>query len=279
MFQPIVPLSGTAGWQFLLRTEESQLAAFGNSALIKRETEYFADNIGNATSLDALMEDRTLLKVALGAFGLEEELPKRAFIREMLEQGTDDSASFANRIADQRWRDFVTAFSFTNAAGPQVQKPGKPAEYVEQYIVRGFEIGVGESDTSMRLALNYRREIGRLTQLQSDSSIWFAIMGQAPVREVVEKALGLPAEFSQIDLDKQVEMLGDRAASILGSSDPRRLAEPETMERVLNAYLVRAQIEQGPAPGTPGLAALSLLQGTGGAQASTGIANLLASLG
>ena len=36
-----------------------------------------------------LVADRRLLKVALGAFGLEGEIDKKAFIRKVLEEGTD----------------------------------------------------------------------------------------------------------------------------------------------------------------------------------------------
>jgi hypothetical protein len=70
-FQPLIPLAGYSGWAFLNRTMDSQKSAFNESNEIKRDTEYFKENIGSVESAEDLMSDRRLLSVALGAFGLD----------------------------------------------------------------------------------------------------------------------------------------------------------------------------------------------------------------
>ncbi len=73
-FQPVVPLGGYAGWAFLNRTQTAQQSAFDESATIVRQTSYFEENIGNITTAEDLVNDRRLLEVALGAFGLDEDI-------------------------------------------------------------------------------------------------------------------------------------------------------------------------------------------------------------
>ena len=69
------------------------------------------------TSAADLVADRRLLKVALGAFGLEGEIDKKAFVRKILEEGTADPASLANRLTDKSYYKLAEAFGFGDLGG------------------------------------------------------------------------------------------------------------------------------------------------------------------
>ena len=86
-YQPVIPLGGVAGWAFLNKTKGRQSASFANSPEIKRDIAYFQANIGAIKSAKDLVANRKLLKVALGAFGLDGDLNKRFFIRKVFEEG------------------------------------------------------------------------------------------------------------------------------------------------------------------------------------------------
>ena len=73
-FQPIIPMSGLGGWAFLNATRNSQTKAFEQSPAISRDTDYFEARIGDIDSAEALVSDRRLLRVALGAFGLQDQM-------------------------------------------------------------------------------------------------------------------------------------------------------------------------------------------------------------
>ena len=81
MFQPVVISSGIAGWQFLQATYDRQVESFNSSAELKRDTDYFEQEIGNIRTAEELVSDRRLLTVALGAFGLEDDINNTYFIR------------------------------------------------------------------------------------------------------------------------------------------------------------------------------------------------------
>lgn len=121
MYTPIILGSGLAGYNYLSRTRDEQQETFAKSAQVSRDTQHFTDKMAQVQTIDDLMEDRQLLRVALGAFGLDEDLNNRAFIRKILDSDLADNTSLANRLADKRYLAFAKAFNFN---GDSAQTPG-----------------------------------------------------------------------------------------------------------------------------------------------------------
>ena len=123
-YVPAIPLSGVAGWRFLERTSERQQAAFEKSATVKREIAYFEEKIGSVTRAADLLGDRRLLKVALTAFGLEDKIDQKAFIRKVLEEGTTKEDALAVKLSDPAWKNLSAAFGFGDAGGGRTGEAG-----------------------------------------------------------------------------------------------------------------------------------------------------------
>ncbi|WP_236626173.1 DUF1217 domain-containing protein [Actibacterium mucosum] len=243
MFQPVVPFGGFAGWKFLERTREAQQTAHDNSAEIRRNSDYFRENIGKVTSVDGLIGDFRLMTVALGAFGLEDDINNRYFIRTVLSEGTLDPEALANRIANKSYAKMSEAFGFGDFATPNTQLSDFPEKIIEAYKTRQFEVAVGEVDNSMRLTLNLERELPDIiNDTTSEETKWFSVMGSEPLRRVFENALGLPTSFAALDIDKQLEVFQDRAASTFGDASVSQFSDPENMEKLVRLHLVRSQI-------------------------------------
>lgn len=277
-YTPVIPVGGIAGWRFLERTGDAQRAAFADSAQIRRDSAYFADNIATIDSADALMKDRTLLRVALTAFGLEDDLSKGAWVRKVLEEGTDSEDAFANRLSEDVYAEFSKTFGFGNAGGSRTADPGFAAMILKKYEAHLFEVAVGDVNESMRFALHYREGLADLAaEGKRNNTAWYTLLGDKPLRTVMESALGMPSEIGKLDIDQQLSLFKKRARSVFGTDDIAALATPDRVEKALNTYLARAQAEAGPTPGTPGYAALTLLQGRSSGLSSAGIANLILS--
>lgn len=275
-YQPVVPLSGIAGWRFLERTQAKQQAAFENGAELRREIAYFEETIASVKSAADLVGDRRLLKVALAAFGLEGEIDKKAFVRKVLEEGTTADGAIATRLTDPAWRKLSAAFGFGDG-GARTGQAGFASAIVSAYKARAFEAAVGDADNSMRLALNFRREIATLAA--GDGGSWYSILGSKPLRQVVEKAFGLPPEFAQIDIDKQAETLKDRCDRLFGSESLAVFQDEAAVGKLIDRFLARTQIDEGAGATGPAANALALLQGMTASGGSSGIWNLLASKG
>jgi hypothetical protein len=123
MFAPVLPIGGLGGWALLNRTIDRQQAQFARSPEVKRDLAHFRETIGKVKSAQELVSDRRLLRVALGAFGLQDDLQNRAFIQRVLESPKDDPRALANRIADRRYGELARAFGFGEPGGPTFLGP------------------------------------------------------------------------------------------------------------------------------------------------------------
>jgi Protein of unknown function (DUF1217) len=260
MFQPVLISSGLVGWQFLQRTYDSQLETFSQSAQLKRETDIFAEKIASITTAEDLVADRQLLTVALGAFGLQDDIDNRFFIQKMLSDGTTADDALANRFTDTRYRDFSAAFGFGPGEVRGSLLPGFAEDIVAKYQANSFEIAAGEQDDTMRIALYAERTLsdvvgGSGTQAQK----WFSIMGQLPLRSLFETALGLPEAFGQADIDFQLKVFQERTERFFGVTDPAEFADPDKLDQLVTSYLARSQLNSGSVGSTGAEIALTLL--------------------
>lgn len=260
-FAPVIPLDGLAGWAFLKRTRETQQAAFEKSPALTRETRAFAERIGAVRTAEDLVSDRALLKVALGAFGLQADLGSRFFIRQVLEQGTEPGA-LATRLSDKRYREMTEAFGFGRPGLPQTAKPGFAQKIIAAYQARSFEEAVGEASPDMRLALGLERDLTALASRDaSEATRWYTLIGTPPLRQVFETAFGLPKAFGTLDVDRQVGILQERTRAAFGSDALSRFAEPGAREDLTRLFLARAQIAAGAQGQSSAQIALTLLGG------------------
>ncbi len=261
MFQPVVPTGGLAGWRFLQKTYDFQREAFNQSAQLNRETDYFRENIGKVTSAKELVDDRQLLSVALGAFGLQDDINNKFFIQKMLEEGTTAEDALANRFTDKRYKDLSEAFGF----GPGEFSPTAFSSFAERivnlYETASFEVATGNVDETLRIALYAERKLPELAaDDSSERSKWFSIMGESPLRAVFDTVFSLPKAFGQQDIDKQLEVFQERAERMFGSSDPAQFSDPEVLQDLMTKYVALSQISAFNANTSSGSIALMLLQ-------------------
>lgn len=258
-FQPVLPLSGYAGWRFLSRTLEVQQQAFDRSPANLRATEYFSARIGSVRTPDDLLADRRLLEVALGAFGLDADIGNTAFLRRVLADGTLKPDALANRLVDKRYAEFSRVFGFGDL-GARTGLRGFAEDIVGRYRTKQFEKAVGQQNDGFRLALNLTGGIAEVVRSKStERGRWFAVMGNPPLRRVFEGALGLPASFGRLDLDQQLETFRARSKATFGTDRIADFAQPEKREALIRLFLLRSEAS-GSASLSAGATALTLLQ-------------------
>lgn len=262
-FTPIVPFGGIAGKLFLDRTRENQQSAFVQSPRLERNTVYFSDTIAKVSTAQALVEDRRLLEVALGAFGLDSDINNRFFIEKILSSDLTDQTSLANRLSDKRYLALATAFGFNTVSGSRTETPDFAQQIVSDYQNRQFEIAIGEQSPNMRLILGLERDLAEITDRTtlSDDAMWFSIMASKPLRTVFETALGLPQSFGALDLDRQLVEFRSRAEKTFGLSEVSQFAEPDRLAELENIFLARSQLQDSGSNSTiRGSVALAILQ-------------------
>ncbi len=244
-FAPIIPQSGLAGWRFLQRTFDTQVRTFDKTPQILRDTSYFESKINTISSAEDLVSDRRLLRVALGAFGLKDDINNRFFIRKVLEGGVLKQDSLANRLGDDRYRDLSETFGFGDLAVPNTKISDFGERIIARFKRQEFELAVGQTNDTMRLALNAIRELPELAARdETEKTKWFRIMGRPPLRQVFETALGLPKSFGGLELDRQLGVFQDRVRQQLGISNLSEFSDSEIQEKLVQRYLLRSSAVQ-----------------------------------
>ena len=199
------------------------------------------------------MSDRRLLTVALGAYGLDGDIDNRFFIKKVLEEGTLDSVSLANRLADKQYRALSSGFGFGDYAIPSTQISDFADKTLAAYRTRQFEAAVGEQDDNLRLALNAERELKVLSEREiSNDTKWFSIMGSEPLRKVFEGALGLPSSFSAIDWTSNLSPLKTRRPVLLVAVRSRNSVIPTRLTPWCASFWCAARLWPAFRPPLPG---------------------------
>ncbi|WP_291205248.1 DUF1217 domain-containing protein [Hyphomonas sp.] len=272
-FQPVIPLSGNSGWKFLQSTYDRQLSTHANSPQIKADRAYLTEKLSEPMSAESFLNDKRLLRVALTAFDLGGEEWKRGFIDKVLKEAATPGSTFLARLNNPKYTAFAQAFKPVN--GTITVAPEAIDKIAAEFDTASFESAVGQVDDSMRIALNFKSEIaGLVGNGSSDSAILYRMLGNVPVRTLLETAANLPTEIRKLDIEKQAALLKDSLQQRFGISDLRDLKEPEVIDKIISRYHTMESIKSGAANYSPAANALTLLNGGMGLGGQGGI-NLL----
>jgi Protein of unknown function (DUF1217) len=218
----------------------------GEQPFIKRDAEYYMANIGKIKSVDNFMANTRIYNFALKAFGLEDMQYAKAFIRKVLMEGIDTPEAFSVNLADQRFREFATAFNFNRYGTATTTFDRVQSGTVEMYLRNSLEAQSGEKSEALRLALYFERKAKTVTSA-------FSILADKALYQVVRTSLGLPSALSGADIEKQAKILTDKI-------DIQKLQEPEYVKKMITRYLGRYEAENSSAQSTP---AVALVAGSG----------------
>lgn len=234
-----IGMSGLAGWRVLQRIETRQVETTARDPVIQRATTYFRDTLTKDITSEELVGDYKMLQVALGAFGLDDDIASKAFIRKVLESDPGDKTSLVNRLSDKRYLKLAQAFQSLD------NDPTATGEVMTQSYVRNqFQKRVGEGDESYRLALNARSELKDFAiRSSSDKTMWYEVLGNEPMRKVFEGAFGFGRGIANLSVDRQAEEFMAASERVLGSSSFARIGTEETVDKLITRYLALSQIQ------------------------------------
>ncbi|MCA0962617.1 DUF1217 domain-containing protein [Salipiger bermudensis] len=221
---------------------------------------YFTEKIGLISSAEELLLDPELRQIATTAFELGDRANSTTVLRRALEENPAEPNALSNVLKDDNLRAFATAFAFYDTKTSTVlQTDSFASNITEQFRWQRFEDAVSEVDQAIGTALKFQRSVPELAANDlSETAKWYNVLGSTMMREVFETALSLPDGFSQIDLDKQVEVISDKARQRFGIETFSDLEDPKTLNGIVQSYLLQEQISQTGAYGSQQIA-LSLL--------------------
>ena len=135
--------------------------------MVDRETKYYLENIAKVKTIDEFVKNDRLFRYAMKAHGLEDMAYAKAFMVKALKEGVADPDSFANKLTDKRYAEFVTTYNFAahgelatvyNRAQHEV-----PKNYAIQAAIAGVDPNSAVRQARDRLTTrqHHQGEIGR----------------------------------------------------------------------------------------------------------------------
>lgn len=192
-----------ASYQQIAKNIDRSLNTITERADVKKDSNYFLANIRGVKSAEEFLKNDRLYNFAMTAFGLKDMIYGKAFMRKVLTEGVDGTKSFALQLADGRFREFAEAFNFARYGATATAFDRAQQGTVDRYVRIQLEADAGKQDEGLRMALYFQRKAGTVASI-------FGLMGDAALYKVVQTALGLPAAYSNADIDKQAGFIASK---------------------------------------------------------------------
>ncbi|MEM1381402.1 MAG: DUF1217 domain-containing protein [Pseudomonadota bacterium] len=200
----------------------------------EREIAYFTENIATISSAEELLDDERLYRFVLRAYDLESQIPFRALIRKVIDEGVEDPDALANTLVDQKFRTLAGDLGFAEVGGRNVRNPNFVQKLVDQFKRVSLESNAGETNIGVRLAAYFDRKGPEITS-------WFSILGDRALREVVFTAFDFPDAMQQTNPDRLVQILESRM-------DIEDFQDPVERQKFIQRFTLLYDIRNG-APG------------------------------
>lgn len=138
----VAVISTNMSYQLIVRDLDRSMQRVESQPMVQRETEYFRENIGKVATIDDFLADTRLFNYAMKAHGLQDMSYAKGLMRKALEEGIAEPDSFANRLTDKRYADFVRSFNFAqhgaSAATYNAATDGTSSRFVERALETGM---------------------------------------------------------------------------------------------------------------------------------------------
>ncbi len=200
-------------------------AAGAEATAIKADVTYYQHSIGAVRTLGGFLSDPSLVGVATAAYGVSRPagLSDAAWtdrLKSVLTSDLADPKSAANRLGGAYPR-LAAAFDFAkDGTVGQVQaqrvQSGKAADLMAApHATLVMEDQAGDASPGVKLALYYKRLAPGITSM-------YQILADKSLLSVVTTTLGLPSNFSKIDIDAQARIIGNKLKKT-DLTDPKKL--------------------------------------------------------
>jgi hypothetical protein len=210
-------LNTFTSYQLITRDITRSLDQIEAQPTVQRDTDYYLANIGKVKTIDDFVKDSRLFNYAMKANGLGDMAYAKAFMVKALKEGVKSDDSFANKLTDKRYADFVKAFNFEAYGETATLFPAAQQGTVDRYMRQTLEENAGKTNEGVRLALYFDRKASGITN-------WYDVLADTALASVVRTALGLPDSFASADIDKQAQLF-EQKLDIADFTDPAKLSK------------------------------------------------------
>ena len=117
----------------IVRSLKQSMARVAQQPDVSGNAAYYKANIGKVKTVDDFMKNDRLYQYAMKAYGLEDMIYAKAFMKKVLQSDLTDPNSYANKLVDKRYQEFAAAFSFASSDATIAQSANQTDEMIGLY--------------------------------------------------------------------------------------------------------------------------------------------------
>jgi Protein of unknown function (DUF1217) len=117
----------------LVHNLKQSMTRVAQQADVSGNAAYYKANIGKVKTVDDFMKNDRLYHYAMKAYGLEDMIYAKAFMKKVLQSDLTDPNSYANKLVDKRYQEFAAAFSFASSDKAVAQSANQTDEMIGLY--------------------------------------------------------------------------------------------------------------------------------------------------
>jgi hypothetical protein len=218
------PSAALAALQNAETNETKDVAAEAKTSAVARDIATFTSAVTNATSVQSLLSNPTVLKVLLTANGLADQIPYTALAKKALMSDTSDSSSLANKLSNTSWASAAKAYNFYSNGLSNIQTPATIASITNAYAETVWRNSLDSTTPGLANALTFRSSASAITNVDQ-------VLGNSVLRDVVTTVLGLPLEIALQPLEAQEKAITTR-------QDLTKFKSQKYVDQYIQQYLV-----------------------------------------
>ncbi|MCF1467449.1 DUF1217 domain-containing protein [Agrobacterium vitis] len=180
------------GYDLVNRDMKASLKRVSQEPEVAREQKYYQENIGKVKTVDDFMNDDRLYQYTMKANGLEDMTYAKAFMKKVLESDLSDENSYANKLSDDRYRDFARSFNFS-AETADIQTDKQEEDVIGLYK----QSLVTEGDDAKEEVQYYDSAIDKVTNVDD-------LLKNSRLTKFVLESYGLDTKYYSTDHLKKI---------------------------------------------------------------------------
>ncbi len=204
-------------------------ARYAKSATVEKEIDYFREKIGSIATAEDFLKDYRLLKFALTAYDMEDQLEYPARIKQIMRDDPDDSDALVNRMTNPGYRTINADFAFSSGGIAKLKDQTFIDGLVEKYKNARYEISLGQLSSSIPDAMYFQRKIGAVRN-------GYEIIGDPVLFDVALIALNIPRSAASADVDRL-------KLTIENKIDMEKLGDEKYVRKLVERYLVLKDVQ------------------------------------
>jgi hypothetical protein len=199
------------------------------SASVQNEVAYFKARVARVETVDDFLKDSRLLRFALKAYNLEDQMEFPARIKQIMKDDATDSRSLVQRMTSPGYREINAAFDFFRKGVTKLKSDAFQQEIVARYYSARNVDTLTEMSPDLADALHFERMIGK-------AKTGYDILGDRILFGVVLKALNLPPQAGTTKIERLKELIESKL-------DFSRLNDSKYVRSLVERYLIMKDVE------------------------------------